>query len=121
MTDDSWRANLGNIDDRAYLVDEIYAWYLRYWSDRGAVLQYTLPARYRRFGWRRCENATGDFGKRQFFYPRVARWSKSGFQLEKIQVSAQGNQFSAPVTIGYFHTGSVETGQTQPGVQVATI
>jgi hypothetical protein len=77
-----------------------------------------LPQRgYGCLGWRLCENATGYFGKRNFFYLRVPHWSTSGFQLEKIQVgtpvaSGRGNKFSPSVTIGCFHTASVESGQS---------
>ena len=64
-----------------------------------------------RFGSRLCENASADFRKRKSFYLRVPHWSESGFLLDKIEVSAQvasgrENQFSAPVTIGRFHTGA---------------
>jgi hypothetical protein len=38
---------------------------------------------------RLCENASGYFGKRKFFYQRVPRWPNSGFALEKIPVGAQ--------------------------------
>jgi hypothetical protein len=46
-------------------------------------------ASYRCFRPRPCENAACYFGKRKFIYLRVPRWPKSGFQLEKIHVSAQ--------------------------------